>query len=63
MKDYIIYPNPLIGIPNQILIIDEKPTKKLNLRPCRKSKYDNVRRNDICLCGSGLKYKRCCIND
>lgn len=27
-------------------------------------KYDhlNIGRNDICPCGSGLKFKKCCIN-
>lgn len=24
--------------------------------------YTNVRRNDICFCGSGKKYKKCCLN-
>jgi len=24
--------------------------------------YKNVGRNDICLCGSGNKYKKCCLN-
>ncbi len=26
------------------------------------STYKNVGRNDVCLCGSGLKYKKCCLN-
>ena len=25
-------------------------------------RYSKIKRNDICLCGSGKKYKRCCIN-
>lgn len=24
--------------------------------------YKNVGRNDLCLCGSGIKYKKCCLN-
>lgn len=26
------------------------------------TEYKNLRRNDICKCGSGKKYKNCCIN-
>lgn len=25
------------------------------------SKYKSLGRNDICICGSGLKYKKCCL--
>lgn len=24
--------------------------------------YKNISRNDMCPCGSGLKYKKCCLN-
>lgn len=28
----------------------------------RKKAYENVGRNEQCPCGSGKKFKRCCIN-
>lgn len=32
-------------------------TKSIKLVPI----YENIGRNELCLCGSGLKYKKCCL--
>ena len=37
---------------NNNKIISKKPTNKLGKK---------VGRNDLCICGSGKKYKKCCI--
>lgn len=34
--------------------------KIVNVR--NSAKNPKIGRNDLCLCGSGLKYKHCCIN-
>jgi preprotein translocase subunit SecA len=36
---------------------DASPVKR---SPVKKSESDKVGRNDLCPCGSGLKYKKCC---
>ncbi len=40
-------------IDNLISILKREPQKKL---------YPNAKRNAPCPCGSGKKYKKCCIN-
>ncbi len=32
------------------------------LKAEKEVKFRHVGRNDLCLCGSGLKYKKCCLN-
>lgn len=38
---------------------NEKRKERIKLQ----EKFANVGRNDVCLCGSGKKYKKCCLND
>ena len=50
----------------QLRYIDEKPVPKRDrgraVIPVRRSDVDpKINRNDPCPCGSGLKYKKCCI--
>ena len=38
--------------------------KRIQIKALQKAKlleFKNVKRNDICLCGSNLKYKKCCL--
>lgn len=40
-----------------------KKLQGLDIKPVRNSKIDpKIGRNQPCLCGSGKKYKHCCIN-
>lgn len=58
--------------PNQSLVLTGKQLKLIGLtrkqyleqvEPIRDSKVNpKINRNDPCPCGSGLKYKKCCMN-
>lgn len=37
-----------------------KPIPRRTLPPLKKE--NNIGRNDLCPCNSGIKYKKCCIN-
>ena len=37
-------------------------SKILNKKEEKENKFENVGRNDPCPCGSGKKYKKCCMN-
>lgn len=39
----------------------EARIKRIEERKQELLRFKNVGRNDICLCGSGLKYKKCCL--
>jgi hypothetical protein len=42
-------------------VVNERMVAKRNERNAELQKFSKVNRNDICLCGSGLKYKKCCL--
>ena len=54
--EYVIH-----GVPDENLI--EKPKNIVVPTPKKekKEKTVNQQRNDLCACGSGLKYKKCCL--
>jgi uncharacterized protein YecA (UPF0149 family) len=40
-----------------------KKEREADIKPIRNSKNNpKIGRNDFCLCGSGKKYKKCCLN-
>ncbi|MEN6462799.1 MAG: SEC-C metal-binding domain-containing protein [Syntrophomonas sp.] len=41
---------------------DSRSLQNMEGHKARTIKYPNTRRNDPCPCGSGKKFKRCCIN-
>ena len=52
---------------NNIVPFDSVPIPKLNFLDSRTrkpiiKKYQNIGRNELCPCGSGKKFKRCCID-
>ncbi|MDP8207837.1 MAG: UPF0149 family protein [Candidatus Electryonea clarkiae] len=51
-------------IPEAAIMINEfwLPYRKANVPDISKAKSDTVGRNDPCPCGSGEKFKRCCMN-
>ena len=49
-----------IGEQNRIKY--EKYSEERNKLKEEALKYKNLNRNDICICGSGKKYKQCCLN-
>ena len=42
--------------------IEEKWERFLEEEQKEIDKYKNIKRNDLCPCGSGKKYKKCCLN-
>lgn len=64
-RDFILYPCKKLSHGDKVQIF--KMQKKLNIltgsNPINhKDTYSKVGRNDFCPCGSGLKYKKCCLN-
>lgn len=48
------------------LAVIKEAKRKLNIANmrahCHDPKPEKIGRNDLCPCGSGLKYKKCCLN-
>jgi uncharacterized protein YchJ len=50
------------GLEHEEKILEERRMEKVRLLNIEIERFKHVQRNDVCLCGSGLKYKKCCIN-
>lgn len=49
------------GLEQEEKIIQDRKKEQRRLLKLEIEKFKDVQRNDTCLCGSGLKYKKCCI--
>lgn len=54
----LLYEQPYLNIPSH----QRGPKLSIYAKPARKMKYVGVGRNATCPCGSGKKFKHCCIN-
>ena len=50
------------GLKREEKIINDKIDEEIRILKEERLKFKDVGRNDICLCGSGKKYKKCCYN-
>jgi len=49
------------GLEQEEKVIEDREREQRRLLKLEIEKFKNIQRNDICLCGSGQKYKKCCI--
>ena len=58
-------PNPPVTVDNDFKIVpnvhNSAQSAQAKPEPIRRE-HPKIGRNELCLCGSGLKYKRCCLN-
>ena len=58
----IIAPDELEDILSHMDPDQRKYIKKMNLNPtARQQRKKKIGRNDLCPCGSGKKFKKCCL--
>lgn len=64
-RDFILYQCQQLSSEEKIEILkmqEELHILNGNISSFQKNKKDKIGRNDMCPCGSGLKYKKCCLN-
>lgn len=49
------------GLEQEEKILKERETKLKQEKKAEQLRFKDMGRNDSCLCGSGLKYKKCCV--
>lgn len=64
-RDFILYQCQRLSSEEKIEILkmqEELHILNGNISGFQKNKKDKIGRNDMCPCGSRLKYKKCCLN-